>query len=104
MDGDLLLRLGGGQFRLPYGQRDLPPGGTRARHRHFLCDQDRGRRRHGPSLFGYLIGTGSIAAVAAGYAIAAILMLIAAAVELAFGVDAEQRSLESITEPLSLLS
>jgi MFS family permease len=56
----------------------------------------------GPSLFGYLIGTGSIAAVAAGYAIAAILMLIAAAVELAFGVDAEQRSLESITEPLSL--
>ena len=56
----------------------------------------------GPSLFGYLIGTGSIAAVAAGYAIAAILMLIAAAVELAFGVDAEQRSLESIAEPLSL--
>jgi MFS family permease len=56
----------------------------------------------GPSLFGYLIGTGSIAAVAAGYAIAAILMLIAAAVEFAFGVDAEQRSLESITEPLSL--
>ena len=56
----------------------------------------------GPSLFGYLIGTGSIAAVAVGYAIAATLMLIAAAVEFAFGVDAEQRSLESITEPLSL--
>jgi MFS family permease len=55
----------------------------------------------GPALFGYLIGTGSIAAVAAGYAIAAILMLIAAAVEFAFGVDAEQCSLESITEPLS---
>jgi MFS family permease len=48
----------------------------------------------GPSLFGYLIGTGSIAAVAAGYAIAAALMLIAAAVEFAFGVDAEQRSLD----------
>jgi MFS family permease len=56
----------------------------------------------GPSLFGYLIGTGSIAAVAVGYAIAATLMLIAAAVEFAFGVDAEQRSLECITEPLSL--
>jgi MFS family permease len=56
----------------------------------------------GPSLFGYLIGTGSIAAVAVGYAIAATLMLIAAGVEFAFGVDAEQRSLESITEPLSL--
>jgi MFS family permease len=56
----------------------------------------------GPSLFGYLIGTGSIAAVAVGYATAATLMLIAAAVEFAFGVDAEQRSLECITEPLSL--
>ena len=55
----------------------------------------------GPLLFGYLIGTGSIAAVAAGYGIAALLMLIAAGVELAFGVDAEQRPLESITEPLS---
>jgi MFS family permease len=55
----------------------------------------------GPLLFGYLIGTGSIVAIAAGYAVAAILMLIAAAVELSFGVDAEQRSLESITDTIS---
>jgi MFS family permease len=55
----------------------------------------------GPSLFGYLIGTGLIAAVAGGYALAAVLMLIAAAAEIRFGIDAEQRSLESIAEPLS---
>jgi hypothetical protein len=83
--------------------------GHRSRHR----SNDSAQRQRKPDLFrpqpprlqkrGQLShGTGSIAAVAAGYAIAAILMLIAAAVELAFGVDAEQRSLESITEPLSL--
>ncbi len=56
----------------------------------------------GPVLFGYLIGTGVIVAVAGGYAVAAVLMLIAAATELKFGVDAEQRSLESIAQPLSV--
>jgi MFS family permease len=55
----------------------------------------------GPALFGYLIGSGVIVAVAVGYAIAAVLMLIAAAAELKFGIDAEQRSLESIAQPLS---
>jgi MFS family permease len=56
----------------------------------------------GPSLFGYLIGTGAIVAVAGGYAIAAVLMLIAAAAELRFGIDAERRPLESIAQPLSV--
>jgi MFS family permease len=55
----------------------------------------------GPALFGYLIDSGVIVAVAGGYAIAAVLMLIAAAVEVSFGVDAEQKSLESIAQPLS---
>jgi MFS family permease len=55
----------------------------------------------GPSLFGYLIGSGVIVAVASGYAVAAVLMLIAAGAEIKFGVDAEGRSLESIAEPLS---
>jgi MFS family permease len=55
----------------------------------------------GPLLFGYLIGSGAVAAVAGGYAVAAILMLIAAGAELRFGIDAERRSLESIAEPLS---
>jgi MFS family permease len=55
----------------------------------------------GPVLFGYLIGTGAIVAVAGGYAVAAVLMLTAAAAEMKFGIDAEQRSLESIAQPLS---
>jgi MFS family permease len=55
----------------------------------------------GPVLFGYLIGTGVIVAVAGGYAVAAVLMLAAAAAELRFGIDAEQRPLESIAPPLS---
>jgi MFS family permease len=55
----------------------------------------------GPVLFGYLIGSGVIVAVAVGYAVAAVLMLIAAAAEVRFGIDAEQKSLESIAQPLS---
>ncbi len=39
--------------------------------------------------------------MAAGYALAAVLMLIAAAVEAKFGIDAEGRSLEQIADPLS---
>jgi MFS family permease len=54
-----------------------------------------------PSLFGYLIGTGSQWALAAGYLLAAALMLIAALVEASLGVDAEGRPLESIAGPLS---
>jgi hypothetical protein len=53
------------------------------------------------ALFGYLIGSGSILAVAGGYTIATVLMLVAAAAEFKFGIDAEGRSLESIAEPLS---
>ena len=54
-----------------------------------------------PALFGLLIETHSRAAVAAGYAVGALLVLIAAAVAWKLGVDAERRSLESIAEPLT---
>lgn len=54
-----------------------------------------------PSLFGYLIGTGSHWAVAGGYMLAAALMLVAALAEASLGVDAEGRSLENIAGPLS---
>jgi MFS family permease len=53
-----------------------------------------------PWLFGRLIGSG-VANVVWGYAAAALLMLIAAGVEIRLGVDAEGKSLESIAEPLS---
>ncbi|TMG98368.1 MAG: MFS transporter [Betaproteobacteria bacterium] len=54
-----------------------------------------------PWLFGILIGSGSRAAVSNGYALGAVLMLIAAAVEAWLGVDAERKSLERIAPPLS---
>jgi MFS family permease len=53
-----------------------------------------------PWLFGRLIGSG-VGNVVWGYAAAAVLMLIAAGVEMRLGVDAEGKSLESIAEPLS---
>jgi MFS family permease len=55
----------------------------------------------GPLLFGRLLGGDDPGSVAIGYWIAAGLMAIAAIVEILFGVDAEQQSLEEIAEPLS---
>jgi MFS family permease len=55
----------------------------------------------GPVLFGSLLGTGDKGSLFLGYGIGAALMLIAAAVALAWGVDAEQESLEDVAEPLS---
>ncbi len=54
-----------------------------------------------PWLFGTLIGTGSRAMVFAGYVLAALLMIGAAAVEWAWGVAAERKPLEAISRPLS---
>ena len=54
-----------------------------------------------PGLFGYLIETGAMWAVAAGYMFAAALMLGAAVIEAKLGIDAEGRSLEQIADPLS---
>ena len=54
-----------------------------------------------PLLFGWLIQSGSAVMVSFGYGLAACLLLIAAAVEIKLGVDAEGKSLESIAEPLS---
>ncbi len=55
----------------------------------------------GPWLFGVLIGTGERVAIGWGYAFGAALMLIAAAVTLRLGVEAERRSLEDVARPLS---
>ena len=55
----------------------------------------------GPVLFGLLIETGSRSALMWGYLLAATLMIAAAAIEAAIGVDAERRSLEDVAAPLS---
>ena len=50
-----------------------------------------------PALFGAIVDTGEPERLFAGYALAAMLMIGAAAVARRFGVDAERRSLEEIT-------
>jgi MFS family permease len=54
----------------------------------------------GPALFGTLIASGSREAVAAGYAVAAILVIVAGLLALRHGVDAERKPLEAIATPL----
>ena len=54
-----------------------------------------------PLAFSWLIGTESRWALFGGYVFAALLMLIAAALEAVWGVAAEGKSLEEISEPLS---
>jgi MFS family permease len=53
-----------------------------------------------PLLFGLLIDTGSRGAVAAGYAVGAVLVIVAGLAALRWGVDAERRSLEDIAPPM----
>ena len=57
----------------------------------------------GPALFGALIDTGERGQIFKGYLLGGVLMLAAAAVQLALGVKAERRPLESIAPPLSLV-
>jgi MFS family permease len=55
-----------------------------------------------PVLLGFLIQAGSRGGVAAGWGIGAVLMVVAGALVLAFGVDAERKSLEDIAGPMGL--
>lgn len=55
----------------------------------------------GPLLFGNLVGTGHLGAVAIGYFVGAAVMAGGGVLELAIGVDAEGRSLEDLAAPLS---
>jgi MFS family permease len=55
----------------------------------------------GPALFGYLTQTGSRMNLFWGYLAASVLMIGAAGIELWYGVAAERKPLESISDPLS---
>jgi MFS family permease len=54
-----------------------------------------------PLLFGWLIESGSSWMVSIGYALSALLLLMAAVTEWKLGIDAEGKSLEDIASPLS---
>ena len=53
-----------------------------------------------PALLGVLIATGSRDAVFAGYLLGTVLMLLASAVAVAYGVAAERKPLEVVAPPL----
>jgi hypothetical protein len=55
----------------------------------------------GPILFGNLVGTGDPSMVAIGYYIGAAMMMGGGVIELVFGVEAAQKSLEDVAQPLS---
>ena len=57
----------------------------------------------GPALYGRLVDTGTPSALFIGYVIAAVLMIVAAVVELILGIKAEGRSLESVAAPLTAI-
>ena len=54
-----------------------------------------------PTLFGWIIGTGSVTALFLGYLLAAALMVFGGVMEAWIGVPAERRSLEDVAAPLS---
>jgi MFS family permease len=55
----------------------------------------------GPLLFGLAIDIGTVAAIASGYYLGALLMVAAGLVELGLGVEAARKSLEEVAPPLS---
>jgi MFS family permease len=55
----------------------------------------------GPLLFGLAIEKGTISAVAGGYYLGAVLMILAGIVELGIGVEAARKPLEEVAPPLS---
>jgi MFS family permease len=55
----------------------------------------------GPLLFGHLINSGSQDQVAIGFFVGAVVMAIGGIAELLFGVEAAQRQLEDVAEPLT---
>jgi hypothetical protein len=55
----------------------------------------------GPVLFAKLVETGKESSVFLGWVAAAVVMILAGLVELAYGVDAERKPLEDVARPLS---
>ncbi|MFL5738219.1 MAG: MFS transporter, partial [Actinomycetota bacterium] len=55
----------------------------------------------GPALFGKLVETGDQGNMFIGYAIGGALMIIGGLMEIFMGIDAEQKSLEEVAEPIS---
>ena len=55
----------------------------------------------GPALYGHNIATGNRTTVFYGYLFGAVLMILGGVTEIFLGVNAEQRGLEDVAEPLT---
>ena len=98
----LLLRLVGGGCGLPHGERGVPRRDPRALAIAIFYAFGTGIGGVvGPVAFGWLIGTGDKWMLFYGYLFAAALMIGAAVLQAVWGVAAEGKSLEDISEPLS---
>src|SRR5262249_41556981 len=101
LDGDLLLRLGGGELGLSHRERDLPLE-VRALAIAFFYAVGTGIGGvAGPWSSGALTDTGSRWSVLGGYLLGSVLMLAAALIAARFGVAAERKPLESVSRPLA---
>jgi hypothetical protein len=59
----------------------------------------------GPAFYGALIGDGfSRTGLLIGYLVGAAIMILGVLVEIVFGIDAEGKSLETITKPLTAVA
>jgi MFS family permease len=58
----------------------------------------------GPLLFGLAIEIGTVKAIASGYYLGAVLMILAGLVECVLGVEAAQKPLEEVAPPLSAVT
>jgi MFS family permease len=104
MDGDLLLCIGGSQFGLSDGERNLSPRVEGACNRVLLNALGTGIGGvAGPWLFGWLIDSGSRWSVYGGYLFGSVLMLAAAVIAARYAVAAERKPLESVCRPLSAI-
>ena len=101
MDSHLFLRVGRSQCRLPHRQRGIPDGDARNGDRVLLRDRDRRWRNHRAALYGHNIATGNRTTVFYGYLLGAGLIILGGLAEIILGVNAEQRSLEDVAEPLT---
>ncbi len=97
----VLLRLGRGQRRLSDHQRELPAGDAGDDHRHLQRVRQRARRRRRADPVRRRDRRRRAANLLVGYLVGGGLMLFAAIMELAIGVDAERKPLEEVAPPLS---
>ena len=103
LDDRVLFRLSGRKFCLSDGERDLPAGNSRSRHRILLCDRYRRRRRRGPVAVRRIDRYGIPRQRCARLCARRFSDDRGRDSEATWGVAAERKSLETVARPLSFV-